>query len=153
MPITDCGRRLHSKWRTTRPKRHAIVPNSKPITQSSDPRDLDPGKKTAGGLKNGPGNSDQKASDFFRNRSASSTASSIRPGRSPAESKVLQIASGAGRCPAVATATRVGLGVGIALRFPHLSEKSCSGAIDEREMGCPIVLVTRKSIASLKMGL
>src|SRR5260221_6361818 len=40
MPITDCGWRLHSKWRTTRPKRHAIVPNSKPITQSSDPPGL-----------------------------------------------------------------------------------------------------------------
>src|SRR6266403_96956 len=52
MPITDCGWRLHSKWRMTRPKRHAIVPNSKPITQSSDPRDLDPGKKT-GALLNG----------------------------------------------------------------------------------------------------
>src|SRR5882724_4390824 len=53
MPITDLGWRLHSKWRTTRPKRHAIVPNSKPITQSSDPRDLDPGKRRAQAYKTG----------------------------------------------------------------------------------------------------
>src|SRR5437016_5541597 len=65
MPITDCGWRLHSKWRTIRPKRRAIVPNSKPITQCFDPRDLDPGKKTGGGLQNRPDNFDQKASDFF----------------------------------------------------------------------------------------
>jgi len=42
------------------------VPDSKPITQSSDPRDLDPGKKTGGALQNRPENSNQKASDFLR---------------------------------------------------------------------------------------
>src|SRR5260370_19437672 len=47
MPITDCGWRLHSKWRMTRPKPHAIVPKPKPITQRSEPRELDPGEKTS----------------------------------------------------------------------------------------------------------